>query len=126
MRHNTLPPKTARRLGPSAASGRLGAVLTPPRLRAQPLGPAQECADRRVRRPDVELSTNEVARQPMRRFEWVSGLGVAGAPLVPRDVPVTETLGARQRRANGVEHLDDVAPLCVFEEPLRVTRAHVE
>src|SRR3978361_1873447 len=62
----------------------------------------------------------------MWRCESVSRLGVAGVPLVPRDVPVAEALGARKPRADGVEHLDDVAALGVFEEPLRVTRTDVE
>ena len=62
----------------------------------------------------------------MPRFEPVSHVGVAGLPLIPRDVPVAETVGARERRADGVEHLDDVAALGVLVEPLRVAGADVQ
>src|SRR4051794_20710027 len=55
-----------------------------------------------------------------------SDVGVARFPLLPRNVPVAKSVGARQGRSHGVDDLDDVAALRVFVEPDGVARADVE
>lgn len=64
---------------------------------------------------------------------WLSGvprgalrLGVTGAPLVPRNVPIAEPVDPRQGATHGIDHLDDVAALDMVVEPLRVARADVQ
>lgn len=53
-------------------------------------------------------------------------LGVTGAPLVPRNVPIAEPVDPRQGATHGIDHLDDVAALDMVVEPLRVARADVQ
>ena len=52
-----------------------------------------------------------------RATRLTSDAGVAGLPLLPRDVPVPEPVGAGQHRSHRIDDLDDVAAFGVVVEP---------